>query len=132
MEALLAKRQISGNYFDARPLFVEHRSLLLCAFGSDIQAISIHTGSLVGTFRGHNGLVSCILCPNPFGAGSTDANGAAQRERGPAAEDVVISSSIDGAVVTWRLVSYSIKPGIWNLEVKTFWKKSLVHRKIMI
>jgi len=119
----LKASQISGNYFDSRPLFVEHRSVLLCAFGSDVQAISIHTGSLVGTFRGHTGLVSCMVNPNlpsptsnrvvtnRIGAGDSAAN---VRGRQHAAEvhpeDIVISASLDGAIIVWSLVSTPSPP----------------------
>lgn len=92
--------KISGNYFECRPLFVEHRSLLLCAFGSHVQAVSTHTGALIGTFSGHAGLVSAIVSSNAVGeAVAQDTEG----ERvGP--EDVILSASLDGALILWSLV----------------------------
>ena len=105
-------QKISGNYYECRPLFVEHRSLLLCAFGSHVQAVSTLTGALVGTFSGHAGLVSCIVCANPATAASPiaaveiaqDANG----ER-VGSEDVVVSASLDGALVVWSLVRSDLR-----------------------
>jgi len=112
--AELEQLQISGNYFDARPLFVEHRGLLLCAFGSDVQAISVHTGSLVGTFRGHSALVSCIVNPVLPAAASNRVvtavvgparNGGVLAAHSGRPEDCVISTSLDGAIIVWSLVS---------------------------
>ena len=101
--AAMAEQQLSGNYFDARPLFVEHRSVLLCAFGSDVQAVSVVTGSLLGTFRGHTGLVSCIVAPSQR-AESSRAVASSTSLRAKEAEDIVISSSIDGTIIVWSLV----------------------------
>jgi hypothetical protein len=103
--AVMAEQQLSGNYFDARPLFVEHRSVLLCAFGSDVQAVSVVTGSLLGTFRGHTGLVSCIVAPSQRAAESSRVQ-PSSTVWAKEAEDIVISSSIDGTIIVWSLVRF--------------------------
>lgn len=96
--------KISGNYFECRPLFVEHRSLLLCAFGSHVQAVSTHTGALIGTFSGHAGLVSAIVSANASGeAVAQDADG----DR-VVPDDVIVSASLDGALIVWSLVRFRV------------------------
>ena len=104
---MLVGRAISGSYHEARPVFVEHRSVLLCAFGSQIQAVSVHTGALLGTFAGHTGLVSCMSNPNACAQSQrvvTSGGNASSGGGQVSPEDVVVSASLDGIVLVWNLV----------------------------
>lgn len=115
MASPLVAQLISGNYHETRPVFVEHRSLLLCAFGSNIQAISVHTGALIGSFSGHAGLVSCIVNPNPCissnrvittaSSSSSALNNTTPTSHTNHPEDIIVSASVDGALIVWSLVS---------------------------
>ena len=93
---LLKCTPLSGNYHECRPLFIEDKELLLCAYGSVIQAISSLTGELVKVFRGHDCVVTCIVSVGNTGASVS-----------------ILTASLDGRIILWRLVRIDLSMGVY-------------------
>lgn len=77
---------LSGNYHRCSPIEVQvdQDRLLLCASGSVVVALDAEKGDLKFSFKGHQDIITCIY-------------------HNPANASQVISSSIDGVIITWDL-----------------------------
>jgi len=94
----LTTSRVSGNYNDCQPLFVDSLRVLLVAYGSVIQSVSVDTGELLGKFTGHARLVSCITAPY------VPSPQAEEQQQG----GVALSSSLDGVIYVWRIKDFSV------------------------
>lgn len=78
---------LTGNFHECSPQFAHSEDLVLFAAGSIINLVSSTTGNIVGVFREHQHLVTAIHVQ--------ERNGTV----------IVHSSSVDGTIVQWNLVS---------------------------
>lgn len=105
---------LSGDIYECRPLFILNKinSMMemnvIYATGSMINIASLNTGCTLYIFEGHSAVVTSI---HVFNANSSNIN---KHDFNDGIE--IISTSLDGAIVVWNMVSY-FEEYIWHCSM---------------
>jgi len=103
MSLLLKVSHLSGDIYECRPLFVLNKinnmmeMNVIYATGSMINIASINTGCSLYVFEGHSSVVTSM---HVFNANSNNIN---KLDYNDGIE--IISTSLDGVILIWKMVS---------------------------
>lgn len=88
------KISVTGSYCNASSLVVDGGSKILSPYSNEVKAISIPSGELMGVFRRHESVVTCIRLLESSQAMDTAHH--------------VVSASKDGRIFVWRWTDFQV------------------------
>ena len=93
-------KALAGITNICKPYLVPNRNVVLFGNGHVIQCICLSTGNLLGTYEGHQDLVTSIRQDEYYVSKVVEGEGSV----------VVLTTALDGSVHVWNLVSHLFSP----------------------